>query len=341
MRYIVWGANQFGNEFCEKAILYFNIDYVIDNFIGGGMELSDRKLDIYKPERLLQENKSHIRILIYALRRNSYSEISTLLDQMGFSEDINYFDATVSRNLQEYFLFWKYGVTNGKRLLPEYDMSVILDNIKAVDYSQYIAMKRIFYSAQDLYRKVIAVIVPLIKKEFSIVDLGAGKGNYSYMLSKTGFNLKITAVEASDFNMMILNSLSNTIQDIVPKKGDIRELDFKDNSFDISFCSCVLEFIEKGWEQAVLEMLRITKPNGFCVVIFGNTMHNGMREKYEKVNRPLSTINIETLEHIMSNRAKRIYIESIFSTDSEQSFPKNSYSPYLYIVVYQKINSDM
>jgi len=57
--------------------------------------------------------------------------------------------------------------------------------------------------------------------------------------------------------------------DIDPKKamaqGDITNLSFKNNSFDVIFCSHVLEHVEDD-HKAIKELYRVLKPNGFAIL---------------------------------------------------------------------------
>jgi len=48
-------------------------------------------------------------------------------------------------------------------------------------------------------------------------------------------------------------------------KEDITNISFKDNSFDIIFCSHVLEHIEED-RKAMKELYRVLKPKGFAIL---------------------------------------------------------------------------
>lgn len=65
------------------------------------------------------------------------------------------------------------------------------------------------------------------------------------------------------------NNVEYLSVDIDPQKAmakeDITNLSFEDNSFDIIFCSHVLEHIEDD-SKAIKELNRILKPNGFAIL---------------------------------------------------------------------------
>ena len=97
---------------------------------------------------------------------------------------------------------------------------------------------------------------------------------YLYLLNKINANKKLKvchfAPEKSikdTFN--IFKNIEYVSCDIVPERAmyiqDITNITFDDNSFDIIFCSRVLEHIEND-KKAMRELRRILNPNGFAIL---------------------------------------------------------------------------
>jgi 2-polyprenyl-3-methyl-5-hydroxy-6-metoxy-1,4-benzoquinol methylase len=95
-------------------------------------------------------------------------------------------------------------------------------------------------------------------KEGSILDAGFGNGSLSLRLSKGNYN-----IIGIDLSQEFIDYASEKIQSpkIKLKKGDITNLDFKNNTFDGIVCSEVLEHIEEE-EEAIKEFYRTLKEDG-------------------------------------------------------------------------------
>ena len=93
-----------------------------------------------------------------------------------------------------------------------------------------------------------------------ILDAGCGGGGASILAA--GLGAKVTGLDASE-------AFINIVRQRVPngefRVGDIEELPYEYNSFDVSFSSQTLMFADNP-SMAIHEMKRVTKPNGRLVV---------------------------------------------------------------------------
>lgn len=88
-----------------------------------------------------------------------------------------------------------------------------------------------------------------------IIDVGCGEGFVLHMLKSKGIGSVLIGIDKSAESIRISNSLFSGIN---IKKGDIYDLHFKDNEFDLVVCTEVLEHLSNP-TLALKELKRITK----------------------------------------------------------------------------------
>jgi len=124
----------------------------------------------------------------------------------------------------------------------------------------------------------------------SILDVGAGSGFFSYYFEK---EFDTTALDFSQ-SMLEINPCQKKIL------GDAENLPFKDNSFDIVFCSNLLHHLENP-QKAVNEMKRVSKKyivlsepnrNNLLMLLFG---------LLKKEERALLRFSIKHLNQLIQN----------------------------------------
>lgn len=107
-----------------------------------------------------------------------------------------------------------------------------------------------------------------IKTGDSVLDLGSGAGNDCFVaraiVGETG---KVTGIDFTD--AMIEKSRANNAKlgftNVEFIQGDIEQMPFADNQFDVIVSNCVLNLVPDK-VKAFSEMYRVLKPNGhFCV----------------------------------------------------------------------------
>ncbi|MBU90764.1 hypothetical protein CMO94_04430 [Candidatus Woesearchaeota archaeon] len=117
-------------------------------------------------------------------------------------------------------------------------------------------LKKYLVNYVDFVRKYV-------KPGARYLDLGCGAGLSSNMLSK------YYDVTGSDYSKPVLDYARKHFKKIEFKREDARNLSFKDNSFD-AVCAC--GFIEhiNDVDRVLNEMLRVTKKNGFVILVSPN-----------------------------------------------------------------------
>lgn len=93
-------------------------------------------------------------------------------------------------------------------------------------------------------------------KGAKVLDIGSGRGGYSYALDKNGAYVVSLDIDAN-------RSLNN--KNFV--NADASSLPFKGQSFDIVFCSSVIEHLKEP-KKMLLEIRRILKKDGICYLSF-------------------------------------------------------------------------
>ncbi len=107
-------------------------------------------------------------------------------------------------------------------------------------------------------------------KKGRLLDAGCGSGKYSIPLKMRGFNVVGMDVSLKALGMLKESSNSRDI-DIDILAGNIFQLPFADDSFDIVWCYSVLQHLLSGErESAICEFRRILRTGGFLFIeVFG------------------------------------------------------------------------
>lgn len=106
------------------------------------------------------------------------------------------------------------------------------------------------------------------KKGCKILEIGAGTGRYSIALAKMGYD--VTAVELVENNLKVLKENSKNVKNIKSYQGDVLDLQFEDNSFDVVLCLGPMYHLynKKDKMQAIKETIRVCKHNGICMFAY-------------------------------------------------------------------------
>ncbi len=104
----------------------------------------------------------------------------------------------------------------------------------------------------------------------NILDIGCGAGNYSLkMLSKMP-NLNCTLVDLSKpmLDKAQERVSAKTNNSVTTLQGDIRDIELKENNFDIILAGAVLHHLrnDKDWETTFRKLYDLLKPGG-CLMI--------------------------------------------------------------------------
>jgi ubiquinone/menaquinone biosynthesis C-methylase UbiE len=103
-----------------------------------------------------------------------------------------------------------------------------------------------------------------------VLEVGCGAGFMSVALAQRGFHVHaIDPVEAMIEQARDYAIKSGTSDMLSFDIGDVYSLAFDDSSFDLVIAIGVLAWLE-GTEQAMQEMARVTKPNGYIILTLAN-----------------------------------------------------------------------
>lgn len=149
----------------------------------------------------------------------------------------------------------------------------------------------------------------------NVLDVGCGEG---FLLSFLEIELNGKNVRAIDFDAKEVASAKENINFAVCEQGDIYNLKFADRSYELVFCTEVLEHLEFP-EKALKELKRVTAK--YCIVTVPNEplwcMLNLLRGAYiSSLGNTPGHIN-----HWTTNQIKKLVSEYFNVIQCETSMP--------------------
>lgn len=127
-----------------------------------------------------------------------------------------------------------------------------------------------------------------LKDVYSILDIGAGTGRYSFYFADLGYN--VTALEYADSNINLLNQKNKATSDnkkIRIIQGDGRDLScFKDDSFDLVLCMGPIYHLGSKDDKikCINESKRVAKPGSILAFSYINKLAQYTNEIYHDYN---------------------------------------------------------
>lgn len=110
----------------------------------------------------------------------------------------------------------------------------------------------------------------IVPKAENLLDIGCGGGNYSLMMLTKVPNLNCTLVDLSKpmLDTAFERVSQQTSKTVEVLQGDIREVELKENLFDIILAGAVLHHLrnDKDWETTFYKLFKLLKPGG-CLMI--------------------------------------------------------------------------
>lgn len=117
-------------------------------------------------------------------------------------------------------------------------------------------------------KALVEILKPFYKPGMSVLDVGSGAGHYLRSLRlRLDPQIDYTGVDATGkYVELARKAFGNADQFIV---GDIFNLPFEDNSFDIVICNNVIYHLPPPPHKALSELIRVAKKNVVVRTVFG------------------------------------------------------------------------
>ena len=110
----------------------------------------------------------------------------------------------------------------------------------------------------------------IVPQAENLLDIGCGGGNYSLMMLSKISNLNCTLVDLSKLMLdkafeRVSRATNNSVEIV---QGDIREVELKENHYDIILAGAVLHHLrdDRDWETTFSKLYNLLKPGG-CLMI--------------------------------------------------------------------------
>ncbi|MCG8411302.1 MAG: alpha/beta fold hydrolase [Bacteroidales bacterium] len=120
-------------------------------------------------------------------------------------------------------------------------------------------------------QKYGAFFIPHLKEDMTLLDIGCGTGKMTYELAQYIPKGKITGIDISEKQIESANSRikKNKARNINFKTGNVLNLEYSDETFDVVWCHTLLMHLKEPVE-ALKEISRILKKGGFVAVSDGD-----------------------------------------------------------------------
>ena len=200
------------------------------------------------------------------------------------------YSADFEKKLEEFIQSEEFRVNECFRIPKVRDL-LVLDRFKNIYHSELksissesvtdqtilhnSSLERMFYSEMstrpDLISKPLSCMntVTMNAHKMRVLSVGCRTEAEIFSLVDAGFEVEnITGIDLFSYTPLI-------------ELGDVCELAYPSETFDVVICGWVLEFVTEI-EKAVLEIKRVTKPGGFIAV---GGMHHPISVDIEKYNK--------------------------------------------------------
>ena len=110
----------------------------------------------------------------------------------------------------------------------------------------------------------------IVPNATNLLDVGCGAGNYTIKMLSKNQNLNCTLVDLSKpmLDKAVQRLSQVTHNEVIIIQGDIREVELKQNYFDIILAGAVLHHLrdDQDWEKTFQKLYKLLKPGG-CLMI--------------------------------------------------------------------------
>lgn len=148
------------------------------------------------------------------------------------------------------------------------------------EYHRFLSKDWSYYPLYLAKKEYVIRFLKNFKRDIKIIDIGCGEGVFVEELLKIGFKNTV----GIDKNYSSRNII----------KGDVINIPFRDNSFDLALLLDVIEHLPLELQKnAVNELKRIIKHDGFLIVSVPNLAHLASRIKFLLKGKLIRTASLE------------------------------------------------
>lgn len=148
------------------------------------------------------------------------------------------------------------------------------------EYHRFISKNWSYYPLYMAKKEFIIHFLEKFHRDITIIDIGCGEGVFIDELRKIGFK-NIIGVDKNYSSKIVI-------------RGDIMNLPFRNNSFDVALLLDIIEHIPlESQKSAVNEVKRIIKNNGLLIVSVPNLAHLASRIRFFLKGKLVRTASVE------------------------------------------------
>jgi len=165
---------------------------------------------------------------------------------------------------------------HGNVIVPASDLKNVVNHYQRLSdlYQQIIVSQPFFINCYALYDKLLDKLLKG-KKYSSLLDVGCGSGVQTVVLASHAD--QITGIDISEEFLEVAKKRCLHLSNVHFRVENACQLPFADNSFDgIVSYGDVLSHIIDGYDKALSEMARVTKPGGWITFEVDNKWNFGL-----------------------------------------------------------------
>ena len=148
-----------------------------------------------------------------------------------------------------------------------------------------------------------------------ILDAGCGEGRNLIYFIREGFN--VYGIDGNPLAIKYLQTVARSINKSIPEEnfitGDLRDIQFSDEYFDVVLSSAVLHFSEgkSDFQKMFSELIRVLKPGGIlflrmCTMVGLNDLEHVSKGNYKL---PDGTIRYLLTEEILEGLVEKYFLQ--------------------------------
>ncbi len=182
-------------------------------------------------------------------------------------------------------------------------------------------------------KQLVKLFNSVYKPGMKVLDIGCGAAHFYPPLKKIDENISYRGVDISERYINIANEIFGGENNFEVSIGDIFDLGFDDNSYDITICYMVLPFIP-DYPKAVKEIMRVTKKHSFIRLLLSDYTYTCKiyKEGYGE-NAPFEYYNTysekEFVKCLKDNGAKEVKVikdEFNIKLEKKKELPFSTYT---------------